>query len=50
MAKETKKDVNDYSVEEKLKALYELQLKLSAIDRIKTLRGERNRRSDHAHG
>lgn len=40
MAKETKKDVNDYSVEEKLKALYELQLKLSAIDRIKTLRGE----------
>lgn len=40
MAKETKKDVNDYSVEEKLKALYELQLKLSSIDRIKTLRGE----------
>ena len=40
MAKETKTDVNDYSVEEKLKALYVLQLKLSAIDRIKTLRGE----------
>ncbi len=40
MAKDTKKDINDYSVEEKLKALYGLQLKLSSIDRIKTLRGE----------
>ncbi len=40
MAKEAKKDINDYSVEERLKHLYELQVKLSAIDRIKTLRGE----------
>jgi predicted nucleic acid-binding Zn-ribbon protein len=40
MAKETKKDPQDYTVEEKLKALYQLQLISSEIDRIKTLRGE----------
>ena len=36
----TKKDLADMSVEEKLKALYELQTMLSEIDKIKTLRGE----------
>ena len=35
-----KKDVADMSVEEKLKALYQLQTILSEIDKIKTLRGE----------
>lgn len=40
MAKETKKDPQDLSVEEKLKALYQLQTMLSEIDKIKTLRGE----------
>ena len=40
MAKEAKKDPNDFSVEEKLKALYQLQTMLSEIDKIKTLRGE----------
>ena len=35
MAKE-----KEYTVEERLKALYELQTLLSEIDRIKTLRGE----------
>lgn len=40
MAKETKKDVADYSVEEKLQLLYKLQTVLSQIDQIKTLRGE----------
>jgi predicted nucleic acid-binding Zn-ribbon protein len=40
MAKETKKDPQDYTVEEKLKSLYQLQLIFSEIDRIKTLRGE----------
>ena len=35
-----KKDVADMSVEEKLKALYQLQTMLSEIDKIKTLRGE----------
>ena len=40
MAKETKKDLQDYTVEEKLKSLYQLQLIFSEIDRIKTLRGE----------
>lgn len=35
-----KKDAADMSVEEKLKALYELQAMLSEIDKIKTLRGE----------
>lgn len=40
MAKETKKDAADLSVEERLKALYQLQTTLSKIDEIKTLRGE----------
>ena len=40
MAKEAKKDLNDFSVEEKLRALYHLQSMLSEIDKIKTLRGE----------
>ncbi len=40
MAREPKKDPNDFSVEEKLKALYQLQTMLSEIDKIKTLRGE----------
>lgn len=40
MAKEVKKDPQDMSVEEKLKALYQLQTMLSEIDKIKTLRGE----------
>ena len=40
MAKEVKKDPKDMSVEEKLKALYQLQTMLSEIDKIKTLRGE----------
>lgn len=39
MAKE-KKDPSEYTVEEKLKALYSLQTMLSEIDKIKTLRGE----------
>ncbi len=40
MAKDTKKDPSELSVEEKLKALYQLQTMLSEIDKIKTLRGE----------
>ena len=32
MAKETKKDPQDYTVEEKLKSLYQLQLIFSEID------------------
>ena len=40
MAKETKKDLQEYTVEEKLKSLYQLQLIFSEIDHIKTLRGE----------
>ena len=36
----TKKNPADFSVEEKLKALYQLQTMLSEIDKIKTLRGE----------
>ena len=40
MAKEAKKDPNELSVEEKLRALYQLQSMLSEIDKIKTLRGE----------
>ena len=40
MAKETKKDPSELTVEEKLKALYQLQTMLSEIDKIKTLRGE----------
>ena len=40
MARETKKDPQEYTVEEKLKTLYQLQTTLSKIDEIKTLRGE----------
>jgi predicted nucleic acid-binding Zn-ribbon protein len=40
MVKEAKKDLNEFSVEEKLRALYQLQSMLSEIDKIKTLRGE----------
>ena len=40
MAKEVKKDPSELSVEEKLRALYQLQTMLSEIDKIKTLRGE----------
>lgn len=40
MAKEIKKDPQEYTVEEKLKSLYQLQQIFSEIDRIKTLRGE----------
>ena len=40
MAREAKKDPNEMSVEQKLKALYQLQTMLSEIDKIKTLRGE----------
>lgn len=40
MAKETKKDPTEYSVEEKLQSLYQLQTMLTEIDKIKTLRGE----------
>ena len=40
MAREIKKDPQEYTVEEKLKSLYQLQLIFSEIDRIKTLRGE----------
>ena len=40
MAKDIKKDPQEYTVEEKLKSLYQLQLIFSEIDRIKTLRGE----------
>ena len=40
MAREAKKDPSEFSVEEKLKALYQLQTMLSEIDKIKTLRGE----------
>ena len=40
MAKEIKKDPQEFSVEEKLKSLYQLQLIFSEIDHIKTLRGE----------
>lgn len=36
----TKKEVTEMSVEEKLKALYQLQTMLSEIDKIKTLCGE----------
>lgn len=39
MAKE-KKDPQDFSIEEKLHNLYQLQTMLSEIDKIKTLRGE----------
>ena len=40
MARESKKDPQEMSVEQKLKALYQLQTMLSEIDKIKTLRGE----------
>lgn len=40
MARETKKDPQDLTVEEKLKTLYQLQTTLSKVDEIKTLRGE----------
>lgn len=40
MAKEVKKDPSEFTVEEKLKALYQLQTVLSKIDEIRTLRGE----------
>ncbi|MFR0836852.1 MAG: hypothetical protein ACLSG8_12690, partial [Barnesiella sp.] len=40
MATDKTKVEKEYTVEEKLKALYELQTMLSEIDRIKTLRGE----------
>ena len=40
MATNIKKDPSEYSVEEKLQSLYQLQTMLSEIDKIKTLRGE----------
>lgn len=40
MAKESKKDPQELTVEQKLKTLYQLQTTLSKIDEIKTLRGE----------
>lgn len=40
MAKETKKETSELTVEQKLKTLYQLQTMLSKIDEIKTLRGE----------
>ena len=36
MAREAKKDPSELSVEEKLKALYQLQTMLSEIDKINT--------------
>lgn len=40
MAKDVKKEALELTVEEKLKALFQLQTMLSKIDEIKTLRGE----------
>ena len=40
ITKEIKKDPSEYSVEEKLQSLYQLQTMLTEIDKIKTLRGE----------
>ncbi len=40
MAKEAKNEPKEFTVEQKLKALYQLQTMLSEIDKIKTLRGE----------
>ena len=40
MARERAKDPASFSVEEKLKNLYQLQTKLSEIDKIKAMRGE----------
>ena len=38
--KDIKKDPSEYSVEEKLQSLFQLQTMLTEIDKIKTLRGE----------
>ena len=38
--KDIKKDPSEYSVEEKLQSLFQLQSMLTEIDKIKTLRGE----------
>ena len=38
--KDIKKDPSEYSLEEKLQSLYQLQTMLTEIDKIKTLRGE----------
>lgn len=40
MAKESKNEPKELTVEQKLKALFQLQTMLSEIDKIKTLRGE----------
>ena len=40
MAREAKKEQGELTVEEKWRALYQLQTMLSEIDKIKTLRGE----------
>ena len=40
MAKESKKELGELTVEQKLKTLYQLQKTLSEIDKIRTLRGE----------
>lgn len=40
MATNIKKDPSEYSVEEKLQSLFQLQTMLTEIDKIKTLRGE----------
>lgn len=39
MAREAKKDPSELTVEEKLKALYQLQTMLSEIDKIKDFNG-----------
>ena len=43
MAKEAKKNPQELTVEQKLKALYQLQTMLSKIDEIKTLRGKESK-------
>lgn len=40
MPRESKKDPSEFTVEQKLKTLFQLQTMLSEIDKIKTLRGE----------
>ncbi|MDL2278988.1 hypothetical protein LJC57_10420, partial [Parabacteroides sp. OttesenSCG-928-G07] len=40
MAKEKVSAEKEYTVEEKLSALYQLQMAVTEIDKIKTLRGE----------
>ena len=40
MAKETKGEPKELTVEQKLKTLFQLQTMVSEIDKIKTLRGE----------